>query len=75
MYTVVIQVKQSSLEMKNLSLDQLCPTRGPVEGFVWPSLGFGCSKSILQMTTYLSMPLYHVCYHCSYDSNTFSPLA
>ena len=27
-------------------LDQLCPTRGPVEGFMRPSLGFGCSKSI-----------------------------
>jgi len=30
------------------SLEQLCPTRGPVEGFVRPSLGFHCSKSILQ---------------------------
>jgi len=28
-------------------LRQLCPTRGPVEGFVRPSLGFGCSKIIL----------------------------
>jgi len=28
-------------------LDQLCPTRGPVEGFVWPSLGVCCSESIL----------------------------
>jgi len=28
-------------------LNQLCPTRGPVEGFVRPSLGVRCSKSIL----------------------------
>jgi len=28
-------------------LEQLCPTRGPVEGFVRPSLGFRCGKSIL----------------------------
>jgi len=27
-------------------------TRGPVEGFMRPSLSFGCSKSIPQMTTY-----------------------
>jgi len=26
---------------------QLRPTRGPIEGFVRPSLGFRCSKSIL----------------------------
>jgi len=26
---------------------QLCPTRGPTNGFVRPSLGFRCSKSIL----------------------------
>jgi len=32
-------------------LKQLCPTRGPVEGFVRPSLGFCCSKSTLQLTT------------------------
>jgi len=46
----------SSAPLKNLSfvvptlvlpLDQLCPTRGPVEGFVWPSLHFCYSKSIL----------------------------
>jgi len=36
---------------------QLIPTHGPrvacgpVEGFVRPSLGFRCSKSILQLTT------------------------
>jgi len=36
-----------------VSLDQLCPTHGPwatcgpVAGFVRPSLGFRCSKSIL----------------------------
>jgi len=29
-----------------MSIEQLCPTRGPVEGFVRPSLGFRCSKSI-----------------------------
>jgi len=29
------------------SLDQLCPTLGPFEGFVRPSLGFSCSESIL----------------------------
>jgi len=29
-----------------LSLKQLCPTRGPVEGFVRPSLGFRCSLSM-----------------------------
>ena len=29
-----------------MSLEQLCPTCGPVEGFVRPSLGFLCSKSI-----------------------------
>jgi len=28
-------------------LDQLCPTRGPVESFVRPNVGFRCSKSIL----------------------------
>jgi len=28
-------------------LGQLCPSRGPVEGFVRPSLGFRCSKRIL----------------------------
>jgi len=27
-------------------LDQLCPTRGPVEGFERPSLGYRCSKGI-----------------------------
>jgi len=26
-------------------LDQLCPTCGPAEGFVWPCLGFRCRKS------------------------------
>jgi len=31
----------------NISLDQLCPARGPVEGFVRPSLGFSCNESIL----------------------------
>jgi len=29
-----------------VNFTQLCPTRGPVEGFVRPSLGFRCSKSI-----------------------------
>jgi len=29
------------------ALEQLYPNRGPVEGFVQPILGFGCSKSIL----------------------------
>jgi len=29
-----------------VALNQLCPTRGPVEGFVRPSLGLRCSKSI-----------------------------
>jgi len=29
------------------SLNQLCPTRGPVEGFVRPSLGVRCRKNIL----------------------------
>jgi len=28
-----------------VSVDQLCPNRGPVEGFVRPSLGFRCSIS------------------------------
>jgi len=28
-------------------LIQLCPTRGPGEGFVRPGLGFRCSKSVL----------------------------
>jgi len=30
-----------------MGLDELCPTRGPGEGFVRPSLGFRCSKSIV----------------------------
>jgi len=29
----------------NLVLDQLCPTHGPLEGFVRPSLGFLCGVS------------------------------
>jgi len=69
-----------------IALDQLCPTRGPraawdpVNGFVRPSLGFRCSKSILRTDNlsllwypwswhfwcrWSSVPLYHVCYHCS----------
>jgi len=31
-----------------LILSHLCSTRGPVEGFVPPSLGLRCSKNILQ---------------------------
>jgi len=31
----------------NLALDQLCPTHSPFQGFMRPSLGFRCSKSIL----------------------------
>jgi len=34
-----------------VNFTQLCPTRGPVEGFVRPSLGFRCSKSIPILTT------------------------
>jgi len=30
---------------KDFHQDQLCPTRGPGEGFVRPSLGFRCSSS------------------------------
>jgi len=30
-----------------MGVDQLCPTRGPREGFVRPSLGFRCRKIIL----------------------------
>ena len=72
-----------------VDLSQLCPTRGPVEGFVRPSSGVRCSKSVLH-TDNLSLfwvswiwhfccrwslvPLYHVCYHCSSDSNAFSTL-
>jgi len=29
------------------AVKQLCPTRRPGEGFVWPSVGFRCSESIL----------------------------
>jgi len=32
-------------------LEQLCPTRGPVEGFVRPSLGFHCNRSNYILTT------------------------
>jgi len=32
-------------------LEQLCPTRGPVEDFVRPSLDFRCCKSILHTAT------------------------
>jgi len=50
---------------------------GPVEGFVWPSIGFRCSNNILHTDNlslcwiwhfwcrWSSMPLYHVFYHCS----------
>jgi len=34
------------------NLDQLCPTRGPVDGFVRPSLDFRCSKISYILTTY-----------------------
>jgi len=60
-----ISLKVRGLETKNISLKesyekrlrttglnglaQLCPTRGPVEGFVRPSLGFSCSESILHI--------------------------
>jgi len=35
------------LNRKVLMLDQLCPARGPVEGFVRPSLGVLCSENIV----------------------------
>jgi len=41
-----------------LSLDQLCPTHGPVDGFVRPSFGLRCSKSIV-----------HTDYTCLYFGN------
>ena len=62
-----------------LGLALLCPTRGPVEGFVRSRLGFRCSKSILHTDNlslfflswtwhfwckWSSVPFYHVCYHC-----------
>jgi len=42
------------MQAGNICLDQQCPTRGPVEGFVRPGLGFCCSKSI-QYTDNLSL--------------------
>jgi len=36
-----------NMNWRYYSLVQLCPTRGPVEGFVRPSLSFGCSERIL----------------------------
>jgi len=33
--------------LRSPALEQLCPTRGPVEGFVRPGLGFRCSVSSL----------------------------
>jgi len=38
--------QETSLRFQPVPLAQLCPTRGP-EGFMRPSLGFRCSKSIL----------------------------
>jgi len=53
---------------------------GPVEGFVRPSLAFRCIKNILHTENlslfwlswirhfwcrWSSVPLYHICYHCS----------
>ena len=73
-----------------MCLDQLCSTRGPVKGFMRPSLGFRCSKSILHTDNlsvfwlskiwhfccrWSSVLLYEVCHHCSWDSNAFSTLA
>jgi len=61
----------------------------PGDGFVQPSLGFRCSKRILHTDNlslfwqsciwnfwcrWSSVPLYHVCYHCSQDSDAFSTL-
>ena len=50
-------------------LFQLCPTRGPVEGCVQPSLGIRCSISNvhsdnLSLCRWSSGPLYHVCTEC-----------
>jgi len=56
------------------------------QGFVRPSLDLRCSKcrTYWQPVVILiwhfwcrssSVPLYHVCYHCSWDSNAFSILA
>jgi len=65
-------------------------TFGLVEGFMRPSLGCRCSKSILHTDNFSlfwyfwiwqfwcrwsSVPLYHVCCHCSWDSNALSTLS
>jgi len=44
-------VKNTSLQLATQALTQLCPTRGPVEGFVRPSLGFHCNRSDYTLTT------------------------
>jgi len=39
--------KKEKPSWMNQFLIQLCPTRGPVEGFVRPSLGVRCGENIL----------------------------
>ena len=34
-----------------MALEQLCPTRGPVEGFVRPTFGFAVVKVVYILTT------------------------
>jgi len=49
--------RKTKTSQVNVALDQLCPTSGPraaygpFEGFVRPSLGFRCIKSILHTDT------------------------